>query len=462
MSRIYDALPIAWQNVACSYAGFRRSQVRFSRHFRRTLAEWERTGAGDLRSLHEIQWRRLRQLVERAQRFVPHYQGLRLDFGSDEMDPEERIHHLLAQIPVLEKAEYRDSPETFIASDIRRRRLRPGKTGGTTGTALPLWYNPEAIAEEYVTVWRLRRSCGVEVDDPNITFGGQIIVPFDQSEPPFWRRNAWGRQTLFSLYHMTPANMPAYVDAIHEVPARYVQGYPSSLSLVGRAMLEMGRPLPPGHIEAVFTSSESLLAYHRKTIETAFNAPVFDRYGASEFCVSMTACPRNRLHVDMEFCIVEVDAQEEDADSVRGPVIVTGLSNQATPFIRYVIGDVGTRLKGPCSCGRAGEVFLDIDGRLDDYVVTPDGRHIGRLDHIFKEQLDVAEAQILQDTEAYVTFKIVPRPSYSDNSRRKLLREIRARLGNEIGVDIQLVDSIPRGPNGKFRAVESRVGRVHG
>ncbi len=30
--------------------------------------------------------------------------------------------------------------------------------------------------------------------------------------------------------------------------------------------------------------------------------------------------------------------------------------------------------------------------------MTPDGRLVGRLDHIFKEQLDVAEAQIVQET----------------------------------------------------------------
>ena len=71
---------------------------------------------------------------------------------------------------------------------------------------------------------------------------------------------------------------------------------------------------------------------------------------------------------------------------------LTGFANDATPFIRYRIGDVGTRSKRPCSCGRPGEVFLDVDGRIEDYVVTPDGRWIGRMDHVFKEQLEIAEA----------------------------------------------------------------------
>ena len=44
----------------------------------------------------------------------------------------------------------------------------------TTGSALPLWYTREALAEEYAAVWRMRRACGVrEPSAPNLTFNGQ-------------------------------------------------------------------------------------------------------------------------------------------------------------------------------------------------------------------------------------------------------------------------------------------------
>jgi phenylacetate-CoA ligase len=289
-----------------------------------------------------------------------------------------------------------------------------------------------------------------------------LIVPFVQTRSPFWRSNYLGGQTLFSLYHMTPDNLGAYVHAIHQAPARYVQGYPSALHLVARAMLESGRPLKPGRLAAIFTSSESLLAFQREAIEQAFGAPVRDRYGTSEFAVSMTACPLQRLHVDMEFCIVEVEAQEETDEYVRGPLLVTGLGNDATPFLRYRIGDAGTKSKRACDCGRPGDVFVDVDGRIEDYVMTPDGRLIGRLDHIFKAQLDVAEAQILQESQAAIRVLVVPHATWNPASERALVKEIRARLGEEIGVEIRIVDTIPRERNGKFRAVKSSVGRIAG
>jgi len=232
------------------------------------------------------------------------------------------------------------------------------------------------------------------------------------------------------------------------------------MHLVARAMLDEGRPLEPGRLRACFTSSESLLAFQREEIERAFGARVYDRYGVSEFCVSMTECAMGNLHVDMEFGIVEVEVAEETADWVRGPLLVTGFANEATPLFRYRVGDVGTRSKRACPCGRAGDVFLEIDGRIEDYVQTPDGRLVGRLDHIFKEQLDVAEAQVLQETPAALDVLIVRRPGYGAASEQSLLKEFRSRLGEEIAIDLRYVDAIPRESNGKFRAVKSAVGKL--
>jgi len=456
---VYPILPVSAQNLVCTAAGWARFRARFNAHFHRRIEEWERSVHWPVERLHAIQRERLDLLVRRARRHVPYYRDL--DEPSEAEDPLEAIRETLGKIRPLEKMEYRDQPEAFLARDVSRWRLTRGRTSGTTGTALPLWHTPEALAEEYATVWRMRRACGVEGPKvPNLTFNGNIVVPFHRSKPPFWRHSAFEHRALFSVYHMTPTNLRAYVEAAHALPARYVEGYPSAIHLIARAMLAEGRPLPEGRIAAVFTSSESLLAFQRETTEKAFGAPVRDRYGVSEKAVSMTECEQGRLHVDMEFCIVEIENADETDDHETGPLLVTGLGNDATPLFRYRIGDVGTRSKRPCPCGRPGDVFLHVDGRVEDYVLTPDGRLVGRLDHIFKQQLDVAEAQIFQEHEYAVQVLIVPRGTYSNASARNLMREIRARLGDEIEINLELVDRIPREANGKFRAVKSRVGRV--
>lgn len=459
---IYNALPVPLQNVACTWAGWQRSRTRFNPHFHRMLGEWTQTRKSPLEALQSIQQDRLIELVRRARQYVPHYAALGVPEPSRHDDGAKGVAEILSGFPVLEKESYRDSPDAFLASDIPASDLIPGTTSGTTGSALRLWQTRETLAEEYATVWRLRRSIGVKFSDAHFSFGGQLVVPLDRSDAPFWRRNFWSNQVLFSLYHMADENLSAYVNAMHTLPAAYVQGYPSSLYLLANAMLAAGRPLPKGKLKGIFSSSESLLAYHRRVIEKAFSAPIFDRYGTSEFAVSMTGCEEGRLHVDMEFGVVEVEIQEETDNFVRGPLLVTGLARHATPFIRYRIGDVGTRSKHACPCGRPGENFLDVDGRVEDYVVTPDGRWIGRLDHIFKEQRDVAEAQIVQEDAGAIEVRIVPRPSFDGRSQEALMKEIRARLGNEIRVELRIVDGIAREANGKFRAVKSVVGRNPG
>jgi phenylacetate-CoA ligase len=457
---VYRALPLFAQNLVCTASGYARYRARFTHHFDRKIAEWESSVGWSLERLRELQRARLDLLVNRARAHVPYYRDL--PEPSKDEDPFRAILETLASIPPLEKADYGDEPESFIARDISRRRLIRGQTSGTTGTSLPLWCVPETLVEEFATVWRMRRNFGVMSPiGPNLTFNGNITVPFNQVRPPFWRSSSYDCRTLFSVYHMTPENLKSYADAVHSLPAEYIEGYPSAIHLIARALLENGRPVPPGRIKAIFTSSESLLSFQRETIEKAFGAPVRDRYGASEKVVSMTECREGRLHVDMEYCIVEVETATEKDDFEAGPLLVTGLSNYATPLFRYRIGDVGTRSKQPCPCGREGDVFFHVDGRIEDYVLTPDGRLVGRLDHIFKEQFDVAEAQIIQTGEASIDVLIVPRSSYSNASSRALMREIRARLGTEMKIEIKIRDSIPREANGKFRAVKSEFGRVH-
>ncbi len=171
----------------------------------------------------------------------------------------------------------------------------------------------------------------------------------------------------------------------------------------------------------------------------------------------MSECEEGNLHVDMEVGIVEVDRHTESEHTLTGELICTGLHNHAMPLLRYRTGDVATMLKGPCPCGRSGQVFTQIDGRREDYVLTPNGAKVGRMDHIFKDALNVKESQILQEEADALIVKIVRRPGYSSKDEADLLTEFRTRLGGGMRIDFKYVDDIPRLPNGKFRAVVSRI-----
>jgi phenylacetate-CoA ligase len=91
-------------------------------------------------------------------------------------------------------------------------------------------------------------------------------------------------------------------------------------------------------------------------------------------------CPHDRLHVNMEGCMVEVidDAGQPVRPGQMGRVIVTPFLQTAQPLIRYEQGDLAI-LGGRCSCGRHAPTLDRVLGRSISIFRHPDGRSIAKL-----------------------------------------------------------------------------------
>jgi phenylacetate-CoA ligase len=128
------------------------------------------------------------------------------------------------------------------------------------------------------------------------------------------------------------------------------------------------------------------------------------------------------------------------------------------PLIRYEVGDRGALSSDavPCGCGRALPKLERIEGRLDDVVITPDGRRIGRLDPVFKADLLIREAQIIQESTARIRVLLVTAPGYRPEDSNLIARRLKDRVG-DMDILFECVDSIPRSSNGKFRGVVSKI-----
>jgi phenylacetate-CoA ligase len=132
--------------------------------------------------------------------------------------------------------------------------------------------------------------------------------------------------------------------------------------------------------------------------------------------------------------------------------------NADMPLIRYEAGDRGALASGQdqCSCGRSLPVLERVEGRLDDVLLTRDGRRIGRLDPVFKADLPIREAQIVQESLDLFKVRIVPAQGYKPKDGEAIVKRLQDRLGR-IEVVLELVERIPRSANGKFRAVVSNL-----
>ncbi len=101
----------------------------------------------------------------------------------------------------------------------------------------------------------------------------------------------------------------------------------------------------------------------------------------------------------------------------------------------------------------------DVTTKAEDIVTTPDGRYISSsiLTHPFKPMHNVAESQIIQEDREHLVIKLITLPSYSEKDTQYLMDEFRKRLGDDMKIKIEFVDSIPRTASGKFRWVISKV-----
>jgi phenylacetate-CoA ligase len=107
-------------------------------------------------------------------------------------------------------------------------------------------------------------------------------------------------------------------------------------------------------------------------------------------------------------------------------------------------------------------VIRRIDGREEDYVVLANGERVGRLDHIFKDQIHIREAQIRQERAAQVEIILVKGNGFTARHEASLLREARARLGSETTIALRYADAVPRTAAGKLRLVYSRIAPITG
>ena len=129
------------------------------------------------------------------------------------------------------------------------------------------------------------------------------------------------------------------------------------------------------------------------------------------------------------------------------------------PLIRYKIGDLAKYSNAKCSCGRNLPVITSIEGRLDDLLMTPDGRYVtpAGMTLAFEYIKEIKQSQIVQENKEEIIVKIVKTEKYTEKDTEFLLSELRKRLGNEIGIRIDFVDEMQRTKSGKIPFVLSKL-----
>jgi phenylacetate-CoA ligase len=217
-------------------------------------------------------------------------------------------------------------------------------------------------------------------------------------------------------------------------------------------------------IEIIFSISETVVSGARELIAERLRARLVGIYSCEEVGYIATECPAApHYHTVTENALVEIVADDGSptAGGQPGRVLVTGLCNHATPFIRYDIGDVAIPALGPCSCGRSLPVIAQVVGRTRNAFVFKDGKRVWL--RIWDEQAMKAcvpcrEMQMVQVEHQRLELRYVPDGSGRPADRAGLDAYVRSRIHPNAEVILTPVEAIPRGPGGKFDPFISMVG----
>ena len=454
---LYNLMPSSIRNVAASARGYYLRSWRYGSETERLVEEILERESWSAEKWVDWQEERLTFVLNRAATQVPYY---REQWASRRFRGDRASWDYIENWEILEKDFLRQNPLAFIADDCNTRYMFHNHTSGTTGKPLNLWESRSTLRKWYAFFEaRCRHWYGVSRFDNWAMLGGQLVAPINQSRPPFWVWNSPLKQLYMSSYHLAPVFIPYYLDALKRYDITYLYGYSSALYSLAEEGLRLGRN--DVKMAVVISNAEPLYSFQREIIGEFFQCPVRETYGMAEQVAVASECEAGQLHLWPEVGWVEIMNDDKNVEGFHsGDLICTGLLNGDMPLIRYRVGDRG-HFKSTdclCICSREMPVLASVDGRVDDVLYTSDGRPIGRLDPVFKGDLHIKEAQIIQETLDSVRIKYVPTIDFSQKDQHSIIERIQERMGS-INVILDEVEKVEREKNGKFRAVISKVSK---
>ena len=461
LKNLYDRTPVAFQNLLLTAYSVKLDRQRYSgrfAEFQALMARMESASVADVRAYQE---EALRKVVDHAYRTVPYYTRV---FDERGLKPSDiRGVADLPKLPVLTKALLKAHFDELWSRAFDRHRLVDGHTSGTTGTPMEVLYDAGMMAMTYAALDRQYRWAGCRMarfGDRVAVLRGNIIVPLGQSRPPFWRVNWYHNQLLLSNFHMSPENLPAYFDEMRRFKPTVLDGYPSSVYVFAKVLLNRGERLP---LHAVLTSSETLFDFQREAMEEAFQCRVYDYYGAAERVAFAAECGRREgHHLFPVYGITEIvdDAGQPVPDGTEGVMVGTSLQNYGMPLLRYVTSDRTALTGRPCSCGRPLPLMQEVTTKAEDVLRLRDGRLISPsvLTHPFKPLNQIDGSQLVQTDVDRLLVRLIPRHDFTAALGEQLVRDLKARLGDDMRIEIEFVKELPRTKAGKFKWVINEIG----
>lgn len=189
--------------------------------------------------------------------------------------------------------------------------------------------------------------------------------------------------------------------------------------------------------------------------------------GVSSNCKHSTLLHVNEDHFYPE--IIDYKTGKVLEDGERGELVITSLTKQALPIIRYRTGDITSLHRSPCACGRTLVRMESIVGRVDDMIIV-NGVNVypSQVEHVIANTEGVTlNYQIIADKKGHLD-KIDILVEVSDNvlsdsvaDMQRIKKDIEHSLANNlyINANVKLVEprTLERSMGKAVRVIDKRI-----
>jgi phenylacetate-CoA ligase len=374
----------------------------------------------------------------------------------------------LGRLPYTLKRDFRDNYPLGLAAVAREHIVRVHASSGTTGKPTVVAYSAADIELWSEVMARTLTATGVTRHD--VVHNAYGYGLFTGGLGFHYGAERVGATVI----PVSGGGTKRQIMLLQDLGSTVLCCTPSFALYLAETADELGVDLVGSSLRVGVFGAEPWSQRMRREIETKLGLKAFDIYGLSEIIgpgVSVECECQAGLHIFEDHFLPEIinpQTGEPLPYGERGELVLTTLTREALPIIRYRTGDITALDAQPCDCGRTLVRMRKISGRTDDMLIV-------RGINVFPSQIETALLQIegvqphyqiivdrhhtLDDLEVWVE---VPEHVFVDSIRamEALEGQIRDELRNGLGISarVKLVEprSIPRSEGKAKRVIDRR------
>jgi phenylacetate-CoA ligase len=367
----------------------------------------------------------------------------------------------LRAVPFTRKDALRDAYPLGLVKVPRTELRRLSASSGTTGKPTVVAYTPGDLDLFARVVARVLAAAGAE---PGMTLHNAYGYGLFTGGLGF---HDGGERLGMAVVPVSGGLTERQLTLITDLEPDVLACTPSYALTLAQAFAERGVGPDELSLKIAMLGAEPWTEAMRREIDAGLGVRAVNVYGLSEIIGPGVAgeCAEERagLHVNEDHFLPEIvdpESGERLPDGEAGVLVITTLTKEALPLVRYWTGDITSLDRTPCACGRTFVRMAAPTGRTDDMLII-------RGVNVYPSQV---EAILLELPELSPNYRIVvERTGTLDTAAVEIetanaseeLRDAAERLlvesiGCSIAVHLQPPGTVPRSEGGKLRRVDDR------